>query len=129
MPRSTRPTSSSKPPARPSRREASRPKPSVADAPRKESLEAFTERARESLRGLTKGRDEQRAARDAEREEVGRALKLALNDAPELKRQLDRMTKALKAAREREDEVEARLAKLVKAGLAELDELTERHLR
>jgi hypothetical protein len=114
---------------RPSKPEAPGPKPFIAGPPNRESLEAFAERTESSLRGLTEGRDEERATRDAERDEVARALKLALKNAPELKSQLDRVTKALKQARERDDEVEARVAKLVKAGLAELAEFTDRQLR
>jgi hypothetical protein len=129
MPRTKPPAPRTKPPARPSKPGAPGPEPSAGAPPRKDSLEAFAERTRSSIKGLTEGRDEQRAAREAERDEVARALKLVLKDAPELKPHLDRVTKALKEAREREAEAEARVANLVKAGLAELAELTERHLR
>jgi hypothetical protein len=121
MPRSERP-------ARPSKPTTPRPKPPAGDARRKESLQAFTESAKRSLRALTQGREEERAAREAERDEVARSLKLALKAAPELKSQLDRVTKALKDARDREDEAATRAETLAKAGLAELDALTKRHL-
>jgi hypothetical protein len=128
MPRS-KPAPPSKPSTSRPEQSAPHPEPAVDALPTRESLEGFAERAKSSFEALTTGRDEQRAAREAEREEVARALKVALKAAPELKLELERVTDALKEARQKEDEVEARLSNLVKAGLAELAELSERHLR
>jgi hypothetical protein len=129
MPSTKPPAPRTKPHAPPSKPAEPGPKPSAGSPPRKDSLEIFAERTTSSLKGLTEGRDEQHAAREAERDEVARALKLVLKDAPELKPHLDRVSKALKEAREREAEAEARVAHLLRAGLSELAEFTERHLR
>ena len=116
-------------PTEPGPKPAEPHKPSVEGPPQRESLEAFAELAMNSLEALTKDRGDERATRDAEREEVARALRVALKSAPELKSQLDRVSAALDEARQRDVEEEERMAKLVKAGLTELAELSGRHLR
>jgi hypothetical protein len=104
-------------------------KPSVDEPLQQEPLDAFTDQAQSSLRAFPKPDKRERAVRADERDEVARALKLALKSSPALKPQLERVTKALKQAEQHDAELGARIAKSVEAGLAELAELSKRHSR
>jgi hypothetical protein len=104
-------------------------KRSASEPLRKESFDAFADLSRASLDALTEQTKAERANRHLERDEVGRALKLALKQDPKLKAELDRVAKALKREEQQDEDHEKQLAASVKAALAELTELAERHFR
>jgi hypothetical protein len=104
-------------------------KRSASEPLRKGSFEAFADLTRASLDALTVETKAERADRQVERDEVGRALKLAQKQEPRLKAELARVAKSLKREEQEDEDDEKQLAASVKAGLAELAELSERHFR